>query len=107
MAAKTDIKELKLLYQWQIPFLENQLNPEPLSEHIISLLVGDYEDQRKIVYENGSVFYVTSKGQKEKLDYIGKGVFQNAKKNWLRLVMQLTDKPVDYFTWIWDDGDRS
>jgi len=104
LASKTDIKELKLLYQWQVPFLENLLNPEPLTQNIINSLIGDYEDGRKIVYENGSVFYLTTKGQREKLDYIGKGVFQNANKNWLRLQMPSTDKPIDHFTWIWDDG---
>lgn len=103
LASRTNIKELKLLYQWQIPFLENQLNPEPLTENIIASITGDYEDGKKIVYENSAIFYINSKGQKEKLDYMGKGIFQNAGKSWLRLVMPFTDKPVPSFKWIWDD----
>ena len=104
LASKSDVNELKLLYQWQIPFLENQLNPEPITESIISSIAGDYEDNRKIVYENATIFYINSKGRKEKLDYIGKGIFQNAGRSSLRLVMPFTDKPVPFFKWTWDDG---
>ena len=106
LAATTNIKELKLLYQWQIPYFENELNPEPLTESIINSLVGVYEGGRKVIYENGSVFYINSQGGKEKLEYMGKGVFQNSEKPWLRLVMPFTDKIISYFEWIWDDGGK-
>lgn len=104
LAAKSLVKELKLLYQWQIPLLENQLAPESLTQNVISSLIGKYEDGKKIVYENGSIFYINTKGEKEKLEYIGNGVFQNAGKSWLRLVMPFYDKPVPFFKWTWDDG---
>ncbi|MCX6303499.1 MAG: S41 family peptidase [Bacteroidetes bacterium] len=103
LAATTNIKELKLLYQWQIPYLENELNPVPLTESIINSVVGEYEGGRKVIYENGIVSYINSEGNKEKLEYIGKGVFQNSEKPWLRLVMPFTDKPITAFKWIWDD----
>jgi hypothetical protein len=82
------------------------LNPEPLSESIVNAIVGNYEGGRKVIYENGIVFYVNSQGGKEKLEYIGKGVFQNIEKSWLRLIMPFTDKPVPDFEWIWDDGGK-
>ena len=104
LAAGTSSDELKLLYQWQIPLLQNELDPEPLTSNIISSLVGNYEGNRKIMYEDGSVFYINSAGDKEKLEYMGKGIFQNYEKSWLRLVMPFTDKPVSEFEWIWEDG---
>jgi len=106
LAGKTGMNELKLLYQWQIPYLENELNPEPLSESIVNAIVGNYEGGRKVIYENGIVFSINSQGGKEKLEYIGKGVFQNIEKSWLRLIMPFTDKPIPYFEWIWDDGGK-
>ena len=104
LAAGTSNDELRLLYQWQIPLLENELDPEPLTNNIISSLVGNYEGNRKIMYENGSVFYINSAGDKEQLQYMGNGIFQNTQKSWLRLVMPFTDKPVSEFEWIWEDG---
>ena len=106
LAAGSNMRELKLLYEWQVPFYENQVDPEPLTETIVAALTGDYEGGRKIVYNTSGVFYINSNGQKEKLDYIGKGVFQNAGKNWLRLAMPYYDKPVTQFEWIWDDGGK-
>lgn len=100
------IKELKQLYEWQIPVLENELNPEPLTEIIISAIVGDYAEGRRIVYENCNIYYINQKGQKVRLDYIGKGIFQNTEKKWLRLVMPYTDKPIHEFEWVWDDGGK-
>ncbi len=104
LAVTTNINELKLLYQWQIPYFENELNPESLAELIISSIVGNYEGDRKVIYENGNVSYINSQGGKEKVEYMGKGIFQNSEKPWLRLVMPFTDKPVPAFKWVWDDG---
>jgi hypothetical protein len=106
LAVTTNINELKLLYQWQIPYFENELNPESLAELIISSIVGNYEGDRKVIYENGNVSYINSQGGKEKLEYMGKGIFQNSEKPWLRLVMPFTDKPVPAFKWVWDDGGK-
>jgi retinol-binding protein 3 len=97
-------KELIQLYEWQIPYLENELNPEPLTKTIINALVGDYDEGRKIVCENGNMYYININGQKVRLDYIGKGIFQNTERKWLRLVMPFTDKPISEFEWVWDDG---
>jgi hypothetical protein len=81
LAARTSSEELRLLYQWQIPLLENELDPEPLTNNIISSLVGNYEGNRKIIYEDGSVFYINSAGNKEKLEYMGKGSFPKYRKD--------------------------
>jgi retinol-binding protein 3 len=106
LAAITNNIEHKLLFQWEIPYFENELNPEPLTESTISSLVGEYEGGRRIIYEDGIVLYINSQGGKEKLEYMGKGVFQNAEKPWLRLVMPSNEKPVTSFKWIWDDGGK-
>lgn len=104
LAESTHDKDLKQLYQWQLPVYANDLNPEPLTERVIKSVVGNYEDGRKIVFKNGSIYYSNSKGEEEKLNYIGKGVFQNDEKSWLRLEVSNTDKPVSEFKWIWEDG---
>jgi hypothetical protein len=92
------------IYTWQIPALENELNPAHLSNGVINALVGNYDKDRKIITEGGSVFYINSAGQKARLLYYGNGIFQHEEKKSLRLVMPFTDKPVPEFTWEWDDG---
>lgn len=106
LSEKATVKELKRAYDWQIPYLENELNPEPLSESIINAIVGTYEGGRKVLYENSSIVYVNSQGGKERIEYMGKGIFQNTEKHFLRLVMPTTSKPVPYFEWVWDDGGK-
>jgi hypothetical protein len=106
LAKTAHVDELKRLYQWQIPLLENELNPEPLTEKIASAIKGEYEGNRKIVYENGKIYYIGSQGKKWRLEYIGKGVFQDTEQKWARIVLPFTDKPVPQFDWIYDDGKR-
>lgn len=106
LAKTAPVDELKQLYQWQIPLLENELNPEPLTEKIAKAIIGEYEGNRKIVYENGNIFYIGNQGKKWRLEYIGKGVFQDTEQKWARIVLPFTDKPVTQFEWIYDDGKR-
>ncbi len=106
LAENVPVKELKQLYQWQIPLLENELNPEPLTEKIASAITGEYEDNRKITFENGKIYYTGSQGKKWRLEYIGKGVFQDTEQRWARIVLPYTDKPVSEFDWVYDDGKR-
>jgi len=104
LAGRSNIKEIRQIYQWQIPYLENKLDPEPLTDAVIRSVVGEYTEGRKVIAESGVVFYVNTQGKREKLEYIGKGVFQNTEKPWLRLVMPFTDKQIPQFEWTWDDG---
>jgi C-terminal processing protease CtpA/Prc len=106
LAAKAERQELRRMYQWQIPLLNNKLNPQPLTETIRNSIVGDYEGGRKIIYETPDIFYISNKGEKEKLNYIGNGIFQNAQKDWVRLVMPFTDKAIPDFEWVYDDTDK-
>ena len=104
LAKCTTIKELKSLYEWQIPFLQNDLAPASLTEYIIKNLSGKYEGGRKIFREHDALIYINSQGERDKLIYIGNGVFQSNDRNWQRLVMPYTDKPVPYIEWTWNDG---
>lgn len=104
LAKSTPVKQLKQLYEWQIPYLENELKPELLTEKIIAAFVGDYEEGKKISYDNSALYYVNAKGKKTRLDYIGNNTFQNTENKWLRLVIPFADKPVSEFNWVWDDG---
>lgn len=106
LSKTAQVDELKQLYSWQVPFFENELNPEPLTEKIINNLTGNYAEGRKIIYENCVVIYINSKGKRTRLEYLGKGVFQNTENKWLRLVMPFADKPIEEFDWIWDDGGK-
>lgn len=105
IVAKTKIKTQKQILNWQIPLLENEINPQPLTDTIISNLVGDYEDGRKILSENGILYYANNKGKKSKLTYIGNRTFQREDQKELRLVMPYTDKPVKEIEWLWNDGE--
>ena len=104
LAKSTPINELKLLYEWQIPFLQNELAPAALTEDITKNISGNYEGGRKIFREQDALVYINSKGEKDKLIYIGNGVFQSSERNWQRLVMPYTDKAVPYIEWTWNDG---
>ena len=104
LAKSTNIKELKSLYEWQIPFFQNELTPASLTEDIIQNISGKYEGGRKIFLEHDALIYINSKGEKDKLIYIGNGVFQSNDRNWQRLVMPYTDKSVPYIEWTWNDG---
>jgi len=104
LAVQTKIKELKTLYEWQVPFFENELDPVSLTPSIIKNISGEYEGGRKLYYENDSLIYINSRGEKDRLLYIGKGVFQSSERNWQRLVLPFTDKIVPYIEWTWNDG---
>src|SRR6185503_2112245 len=90
--------------EWQIPLYQNEIAPEPLTENIISSVTGEYEEGRKIIYDECTIFYINRRGEREKLNYMGKGIFQHAEKSWLRLVMPYTDKLIPDFQWVWEDG---
>lgn len=104
LAAQTTIKELKALYLWQIPFFEHELVPAALNASLPGNITGEYEGGRKIYFENDSLIYINSIGEKDKLIYIGKGIFQSSERNWQRLVVPFTDKIVPYIEWTWNDG---
>ena len=104
LASQTNDQGYQLFCEWQLPLLRSELNPACLERSLIEQLIGDYEGERKVLYEEGGVIYVNSIGQKEKLSYIGNGVFQNDAKPHLRLAMPLLDEPVPYFDWTWEDG---
>lgn len=97
-------KQMAAWYRWQKIPLENELNPAPLTAEIIASVVGEYAQGRKIVAELSQILYINMRGEKERFDYLGNGLFQSSKKSWLRLSVPFTDKPVPYFEWLWDDG---
>ena len=101
MAAKTNIRELKLLYQWQIPFLENELNPHTLTGNIISNVVGEYEENKKIIMENRLLYFVNSSG-KFNMKYLGNNTFLVIGKAY-RFVFSDLSQPVKNYQVVWDD----
>lgn len=103
IVAKTRIPMQKQILKWQLPLLENEINPQSVTNQIISNLVGDYEGGAKIIEENQVVYYVNTRG-KRKLNYIGNGIFQRDDDSELRLIMPFFDKPVNEVEWMWIDG---
>ena len=101
LAAKTNNRLLKLLYQWQIPFLENELNPHQLAENIITNIVGEYEENRKIIVENGVLYFVNSSG-KYNMKYLGRNTFLVVGKDY-RFTFPDFLQPVKSFQVIWND----
>ncbi len=103
IVAKTSIPMQKQILKWQLPLLENEINSQPVTDQIISYLVGDYEGGAKIIEENQVVYYVNNRG-KRKLNYIGNGIFQRDDDRELRLIMPIFDRPVNEVEWMWIDG---
>ena len=101
LAAKTNARELKLLYQWQIPFLENELNPHTLTGNIISNVVGEYEENKKIIMENELLYFVNSSG-KFNMKYLGSNTFLVIGKVY-RFVFSDFSQPVKNYQVVWDD----
>lgn len=96
------MKELKLLYQWQIPFLENELNPHTLADINVSNLTGEYDNNRKIVLENHELYFVSSSG-KYTMKYLGSNTFHITGKSY-RFYFPDLSQSVKSFQVIWDDG---
>ncbi|MEW6196976.1 MAG: S41 family peptidase [Bacteroidota bacterium] len=96
--------EHKILYSWIKDQYLAQLNPEFPSQKFIDRITGNYENGRRIVYENGIVYYVGNTGVKRKLTYLNNHTFMIEGRNDYRLQFPSDREPVEYYTVLWYDG---
>jgi hypothetical protein len=94
----------KLIYRWISAQFNAQLNPEFPSQEFISSIIGDYDEGRKIIFENAIVYYVGSSGTKRKLSYMGNQTFMIEGRDDYRMKFQVDQKSVNHYDVLWYDG---
>jgi hypothetical protein len=104
LAQNTPDKQLKQIYEWQIPLWEYNLNPLPTPMEFKENIVGNFKDNRQIEFENGNYFYVNSDKTRMKLSYYGNNIFGIEGKQFVRLRISPNESPISYFEFFWDDG---
>ena len=92
-------EEHKILYRWSSEQYEAQLSPQFPSQEFINNIIGNYEDGRKIIFENSIVYYVGSTGVKRTLTFMGKQTFMLEGRDDYRLKFQ-----ADHYEVLWYDG---
>lgn len=97
-------EEHKQIYRWLLPEYEAQLNPEVPSIDFINKIVGNYEDDRKIIFEDRVLYYVNKSGAKKILTYINNHTFMLEGREDVRLKMPVIETPIKYFEFVWSDG---
>jgi C-terminal processing protease CtpA/Prc len=97
-------EEHRILYRWISEQYEAQLNQQFSSEQFINNIIGNYENNRKIIFENGIVYYIGSTGFKRRLTYLGNQTFMIEGRNDYRLRFQDNNKTADYYEVLWYDG---
>jgi hypothetical protein len=102
LANKTPDQELKQLYNWMISKYQVQLNPQFVSIEILKTFTGDYGDGKKVIYEDGSLYYINKSG-KYKMTYMGDNTFLVDGKDY-RLKFPEYNSSLKYYEAIWMDG---
>lgn len=97
-------EEHKILYRWTTEQYNAQLNPEFPSQEFINSIIGNYENDRKIIFENDVVYYIGSSGTKRTLTYMGDQTFMFEGRNDYRLRFHTDQKSADYYEVLWFDG---
>jgi retinol-binding protein 3 len=91
------------IYEWMIPEYQSQLNPEVASVEFINSIVGDYAEGKKVIKENGVIYYVTESG-KRKMNYMGNQMFSMEGRNDYRMKFPKTSKGIEFVEFVWNDG---
>lgn len=97
-------EEHKFLYRWINEQYSAALNPEIPSQEFINGIIGNYESNRKIIYENGTLYFVGNTGTKRKLSYMNNRTFMTEGRTDYRLKFSGDGKPVEYYEVLWFDG---
>jgi retinol-binding protein 3 len=91
------------IYKWMIPEYESQLHPEIASAEFINSILGNYAEGKKIIQENGFVYYLTESG-KRKMFYMGNQMFLMDGRNDYRMRFPKTNKSIQFVEFVWNDG---
>jgi hypothetical protein len=99
---RTTSKEIKQLYEWMIPLYQSQLNPQTLSIEFISSITGKYNEERKIDFENGVLYFINKNG-KYRMNYMNDNTFAIEGREY-RLKFPDSKSTREYYEAIWMDG---
>lgn len=97
-------EEHKTMYRWISEQFRVQLNPKFPPGELINIIVGSYDGGRKIIYENGVVYYVGGSGLKRTLTYMGGNTFMIEGRNDYRLFFPVEQEKVEYYEVLWYDS---
>jgi hypothetical protein len=97
-------EEHKKEYEWLLFKYNSILNPTIPSSTFINSLTGNYQGNRKIILENGLLFYINNTLKERLLTYMGHQTFSLEANDNVRLKFPDTFGPVNYFEFIWSDG---
>jgi hypothetical protein len=104
LAKRDNLKHIQQVYEWQIPYLEFKINPHAAPVELLKNVTGTFSDGRHIISEHGELTYIGKDNQRARLDYYGDGVFGMEGKQFVRMRIPLTESPISYFEFFWDDG---
>ncbi|HET9056950.1 MAG TPA: S41 family peptidase [Chitinophagaceae bacterium] len=104
LAQNTTNRDLKQVYDWQVPVWESNINPPQIPAEMKENITGSFMDGRQVTFENGTFYYINKNNQKIKLFYYGNNVFGMEGKQFTRLKIPFYNKPIDFFDFFWDDG---
>ncbi len=104
LSQNAQAKELKTMYEWQMPVWENTINPLPTPLGIKNNIVGNFKEERQIIFDDGNYFYINKEKLKIRLTYFGNNVFAMEGKQFVRLRIPVAETPISYFEFFWDDG---
>jgi hypothetical protein len=102
LATETD-ERIKPAYQWALDGLSAELNPATISTETMKSFVGSY-GPRKILFEEGSLFYQREGRPKMKMVPMSEGYFCFAEAPGFRLKIVRTDGKVSGIEGHYDDG---
>jgi hypothetical protein len=97
-------EEHKQIYKWLLPAYEAQLNPGAPSIDFINTIVGNYEDDRKIIFENQVPFYQSKSGEKKVLTYMKNQIFMLEGRDDVRIKFPVGEVTNKYFNFVYSDG---
>lgn len=102
LGKKAKDKKLKNAAKWLLFEYESLVNPEIADAAFLQSILGNYEGERKIVSDNGSIYFDNGT-IKRKLTYMGKGVFSVEGRKDYRIFFPTDSKKADRMKVLWFD----
>ena len=100
---KTEIPQLKFVYEWSLSGLKASLDPITLSSAVLTSYVGSY-GERKVDMENGKLYYQRGPGGKHELKPISQDTFMVDDLAYFRLQFLSENDKVTAVKGLYDNG---
>jgi hypothetical protein len=103
LAAEEKDPRLQAAYRWALEGIQARLNPVAVADEILKSYAGDY-GPRKIIFENGSLFYQRADGPRMKMLPMREDRFRFAEIDYFRLQIIKKDGQVAGLEGHYDNG---